>query len=62
MINNKIVDKNRYEKIYIMPIWCYNNDEFIELIDSIDMVEDGILYSKVHNEPEDVKLNELLGI
>ena len=51
-----------YDIIHVLPKWCYTDEEFIELIDSIDMVKDKVLYKEIIIEPDDIVVNELLGI
>ena len=57
-----MLDTKEYDVIEILPRWCYTDEEFLELIDSIDLVKNKIFYAQILVEPDDKIINELLDI
>ena len=55
-------EKEGYEIIHVLPLWAYTDEEFAELIDSIDFVYNKVLYKEIVLEPDDITINVLLDI
>ena len=57
-----MLDTKEYDVIEILPRWCYTDEEFVKLMDSIDLVKNKIFYAQILIEPDDKIINELLDI